>query len=301
MISQRYCVRALPALLALGLTASPAMASVRVPAVVAPASGEHHPGKAIFAELVTPDINAAKRFYGGVFGWQFVDVPGGNSVYAEAYDDGAPVGGIVQRAVPAGGHGQPAWLNFFAVADVDAAVRTATQAGGRVLVAPHDLADRGREAVLADAQGAVFAVLASGSGDPPDVLVAPGDFIWRSLITKDPAAAGNFYKSLFGYELFTLPASPGETHMLFATENYARASDNSMPVARPDMRPHWLAFVRVDGVLKTLEKVRALGGKILVEPRVDRHGGLIAVVADPLGAPFGLMEWTADDSNQVTK
>jgi predicted enzyme related to lactoylglutathione lyase len=59
--------------------------------------------------------------------------------------------------------------------------------------------------------------------------------------------------------------------------------------------------VRVEGVRQTLEKITALGGKILVEPRVDRHGGLIAVVADPLGAPFGLMEWTADDSNQVSK
>jgi predicted enzyme related to lactoylglutathione lyase len=305
MLAKRWHLRAvrraLPVFAAVGLIAAPAVASVRVPTIVTPASGEHHPGKAVFAELVTPDIGISKRFYGGVFGWQFVDVPGGNAPYAEAYDNGAAVAGVVQKPVPAGGHAQPAWLNFFSVADVDAAARSVAQAGGRVLVAPHDLADRGREAVLADPQGAVFAILASSSGDPPDVLVPPGDFIWRSLMTKDPAAAGAFYKSLFGYETFALPASPGQTHMLLASENYARASDNSMPVERPDMHPHWLAFVRVEGVRHTLEKITALGGKILVEPRVDRHGGLIAVVADPLGAPFGLMEWTADDSNQVSK
>jgi hypothetical protein len=37
---------------------------------------------------------------------------------------------------------------------------------------------------------------------------------------------------------------------------------------------------------------------VLVEPRVDRHGGHIAVLADPGGAPFGVMEWTESDSKQ---
>jgi len=40
-----------------------------------------------------------------------------------------------------------------------------------------------------------------------------------------------------------------------------------------------------------------LGGRVLVEPRIDRHGGRIAVVADPSGAPVGLMEWS--DTNNV--
>jgi hypothetical protein len=48
-------------------------------------------------------------------------------------------------------------------------------------------------------------------------------------------------------------------------------------------------------------KVVALGGRVLVEPRIDRHGGKVAVVADPFGAPFGLLEWTEDDSKEVTK
>jgi hypothetical protein len=48
-------------------------------------------------------------------------------------------------------------------------------------------------------------------------------------------------------------------------------------------------------------KVVALGGRVLVEPRIDRHGGKVAVVADPFGAPFGLLEWTDADSKEVTK
>jgi hypothetical protein len=40
---------------------------------------------------------------------------------------------------------------------------------------------------------------------------------------------------------------------------------------------------------------------VVVEPNPDRHGGLVAVVADPAGAPFGLLEWTVTDSKEVMK
>lgn len=290
-------MRSLWGILAAALIVAPAAA--QVPAIVSSTGSLHYVGKPIFAELITPDIAAAKRFYAALLGWTFRDISGGHSPYAEAYSAGTPVGGVVERAVPPGQHVQPAWLNFIATTDVDAAARTAVQEGAHVLRAPHDLPDRGREAVLADPQGAVFAILAAGSGDPPDVLAAPGSWIWRALLTTDPETDANFYKAVFGYQLFSLPPSPGETHLLLASENYARASANSLPLGHPNMHPHWLAFVRVDGVMATVRKVAALGGKILVEPRVDRHGGLIAVVADPLGAPFGLMEWSEGESKAV--
>jgi uncharacterized protein len=285
-----------------GVMAAPLVAAPRqLPPIVTPASAEHHAGKPIFAELITPDLATARQFYAGLFGWTFTDIPGGRSPYAEAYLDGNAVAGLVEKAMPAGEHRQPAWLSFFATTDVDAAVRTAVQNGGKVLVPAHDLAGRGREAILTDAQGAVFAVLASSSGDPPDVLAAPGDWLWRALITTDPVAAGDFYKTVFGYQVLPLPASPGEQHLLLASENYARGSANSLPPGRPTMHPHWLAYVRVADVLKTVAKATVLGGRVLVEPRVDRHGGLIAVVADPLGAPFGVMEWSDTQSKEVTK
>jgi predicted enzyme related to lactoylglutathione lyase len=48
-------------------------------------------------------------------------------------------------------------------------------------------------------------------------------------------------------------------------------------------------------------KAVALGGRVVVEPHIDRHGGKVAVVADPTGAPFGLMEWSDTDSKEVPK
>jgi predicted enzyme related to lactoylglutathione lyase len=284
------------------LVAVPGVAApVEVPQLLDPPSLEHHAGKVIFAELVTPDIAISKRFYTGLFGWTFRDIQTGSVAYAEATLGGRVVAGLIHRPPPAGQQRQPAWLTFVAVGDADAVTASAVQQGAKVLFAPHNIPKRGREAVLADPQGAVFAVLASSSGDPPDELAANGEWIWSSAIVRDPDTDAAFYQAVFGYEIFELPSSGGGTHLLLASDNYARASVNPLPGTGPEYRPHWLSYVRVENTTAMAAKVVALGGRVLVEPRADRHGGMVAVVADPSGAPFGLLEWTAADSKEVTK
>jgi len=291
----------LAALYGMATVAPVKAAPLQLPALVVPASQEHHVGKVIFVELVTPDLTAAKRFYGGLFGWTFRDIQAGGTAYAEASLDGHPVAGLIHKTVPAGEHRQPAWLSFIAVRDVDAAKKTALQQGAKVLFEPHDIPNRGREAVFADPQGAVFAVLASSSGDPADVLAAPGEWIWSSLMTRDPDTAAAFYQTLFDYEIFDLPADKPAQHLILASDNYARASANILPANRPNAHSHWLNYLRVDDTVKMAAKVVSLGGRVLVEPRVDRHGGKVAVVSDPMGAPFGLIEWSDSESKEVTK
>lgn len=207
---------------------------------------------------------------------------------------GQPVAGLFQRKVPAGTHRRSAWLTYFSVPDVDAAADTALHNGAKLLFSPHDFPDRGREAVLADPQGAVFAVLASSSGDPPDLLVDPGQWIWSSLITRDPATDAAFYQNLFGYNVFALPPGEHGQHFILASGGFARASVNSLPASRPDAHSHWLNYVRVENAAVTAARVTVLGGRVLVEPRAERNGGTIALVADPLGAVFGLLEWQGD-------
>ncbi len=281
--------------------AGPVMAAPLLPAIIEPASQEHHVGKVILVELVTPDLAAAKQFYAGLFGWTFRDIQAGKTEYAEASLDGRPVAGLIHRDIPAGKHRQPSWLSFIAVSDVDAAKTIALQHGAKVLFEPHTFPDRGREAVFADPQGAVFAVLASSSGDPPDVMAAPGEWIWSSLITTDPDTGAAFYQALFDYEVYELPSDDGSEHVMLASGNYARASVNPLPANKPSIHPHWLNFIRVKDTAMMAAKVVALGGRVLVEPRVDRDGGKVAVVADPMGAPFGLLEWPDTESKEVTK
>ncbi len=299
---RRASTRALLAACTL-LAASPALAApAPLPPVAAPATQEHHQGKTIFLQLVTPDLATSEAFYTGLLGWQFQPVPNTRVPYAAALSNGQLVGGVAQRAIPAGQHLQSAWLGFFSVTDTDAAVTLAAAQGAKTLAAPHDVPGLGREAVLADPQGAVFGILASSSGDPPDILSPVGSWIWRSLLTSDPKSDAAFYTALLGFDATPFPSEGAAQHLLLVSGNYARATANSLPGNHPDMHPHWLHYVRVANAAQSVATATTLGGRVLVPPHSDRHGGMIAIVADPEGAPLGLFEWAEDvESKDVTK
>jgi uncharacterized protein len=276
-------------------------ASFELPPLNTPASTEHHVGKMIWADLVTPDLAAAERFYGGLFGWTFRTIHTGSSDYAVALADGRPVGGLFQKPIPAGEHRQSAWLTFLAVSDVDGAKRAALAHGATLVSDSKNYPARGRQAVLSDPDGAVFAILASSSGDPPDFLAEPGEWIWSALLSHDPGAAAAFYQQVFSFDVFDLASDDGLEHVILSSDDFARASVNSLPADSKRRHSHWLNFVRVTDTVGMAAKVVASGGRVLVDPHVGRHGGQVAVVADPAGAPFGLMEWTSGDSKAEPK
>ncbi len=281
--------------LALGLaivtTTLPA-AAADLPPLNVPASTEHHTGKRIYAELVTPDIAAAKQFYGQLFGWTFEDFIQRDAIFTQASQNGQVIGGIYQKPLPPGR--RPNWISFIATQNVAATTAQATQNGAKILLAPRAFANLGQEAILADPQGAVFAILQSNSGDPPDVLVQQGDWIWSSLIATDPTADAAFYKTLFGYEIYNLTDPQDAQHLILASDKFARASVNPIPSAWVGAKPRWLNYIRVDNAAATDTKIIALGGRVIQPPHIDRHGGKIAIVADPAGALFGVMEWPED-------
>ncbi len=290
LASDRLVWAAAAALCGLAGTAMAQSPASPFPALVQPPSQERHVGKMVFAELITPDIAAAERFYGGLFGWTFRDAQAGRGQFAQVLQGGAPIAELAQRR-PSPGRPSSTWLSFVAVSDTDATVPAAVKYGATLLYPPHSIGNFGREAILRDPQGAVFAILASSSGDPPDTLAKIGTWIWSSLHTSDPDTGAAFYQNLFDYDVFNLPDDPKGQHLILADGRYARASVNPLPSNRPGVPPQWLNYVRVEDADAAATKARALGGTVLVSPRTDRHGGRIAVIADPVGAVFGVMEW----------
>ena len=283
---------------AAGVTVATA-ASFELPPVNSPATTEHHVGKVVWADLVTPNLDAAEKFYGGLFGWTFQAIRAGDSDYVVAQLAGHPVAGIVEKPVGPSQRHQSAWLTFIAVRDVDAAKRNAVAHRAKVLTESVMYANRGRQAVLADPEGAVFALLASTSGDPPDELADPGEWIWSSLHVKDPGAEAAFYQNVFGYDVFDNSEGASE-HLLLSSDDYARASANPLPAAGK-RHAHWLNFVRVTDAKDAAARATTLGGRVLVEPHVDRQGSTVAVVADPAGAAVGLLQWDPTDAPSEAK
>ncbi len=116
------------------------------------------PGSFTWFELNTPDVEAAKAFYGAVFGWVSKTSGEGREAYTEWKVGEKSIGGAMQIGQQTPPDVPPHWLVYFAVDDVDQAASKAQELGASALIPPMDFPG-GRFSVLRDPQGAVVAVL----------------------------------------------------------------------------------------------------------------------------------------------
>lgn len=117
-------------------------------------------GTLCWADLNTPDPQAGAEFYRNLFGWEILtgkDKPPDS--YLHIKNQGEYIGGILPRShrIP---DAPPHWLIYFQVADADASTAAAKSLGARILSGPMTIENSLRLGVLADPQGAVFALFA---------------------------------------------------------------------------------------------------------------------------------------------
>ncbi|MGH3011241.1 MAG: VOC family protein [Gaiellaceae bacterium] len=133
-----------------------------VVSLFAPA-GEMAPteGAFVWDELVTTDVEAAKRFYGDVVGWEARDMDMGNDfTYTIFSSGGADRSGAMPQPQDSAG-APPAWLTYLGTEDVDGTVEKAKSLGvTSVFMEPMDVQTVGRLAVFADPMGAVVGLYA---------------------------------------------------------------------------------------------------------------------------------------------
>jgi uncharacterized protein len=110
-------------------------------------------------ELATARLDEARDFYTRLFGWIAETRRLDATDYTTFMEDGMPRAGML-AIDSARGPVPPHWLVYFAVSDCDGQVALVQSLGGSVRVPPTDVPHVGRYAVVADPQGAVFAVIA---------------------------------------------------------------------------------------------------------------------------------------------
>src|ERR687895_28174 len=114
----------------------------------------HAAGTFSWTDLATPDPEAAKRFYGELFGWEFDDQPMPGD--AGDYSMGMKDGGVVAALYRAREDQPPAWASYVTVESADSTATKAGEVGGTLFGEPFDVMDAGRMALIQDPSGAFF-------------------------------------------------------------------------------------------------------------------------------------------------
>ena len=105
-------------------------------------------------ELMTRDVEKAKKFYGGTIGWTFDGMPMPDGTYWVAKMGDKPVGGLFTIGGPQFDGVPEQWMAYLAVDDVDARVAKATAAGAKLMRPIFDVPGVGRIAILREPGGA---------------------------------------------------------------------------------------------------------------------------------------------------
>ncbi len=118
-----------------------------------------------------------------------------------------------------------------------------------------------------------------------------GRFAWYELMTTDPEAAEGFYARVVGWG--TQPSPGLETR--YATWTAHDQAIGGVMELTPDAKaggalPRWMLYVAVTDVDATVEKAQALGGRLEEPPREVQGEGRYAVLSDPQGAVFAILQ-----------
>lgn len=246
-----------------------------------PEKTSYRPGEPDWVDLASPDLDASIAFYNALFGW---DVSrGGEEVggYSMFLKDGKNVAGLG----PMFGEDQPpAWSSYISVEDADKAADLVTQNGGQVYAPPMDVLDAGRMGVFADPTGAAISVWQPKDMIGAGVIGEEGTFGWTELASRDPETAHRFYRAVFGWEP---RISEGYTEYQLGGESVAGC------MAMPDMVPaevpsYWMPYFMASDPEAKAQQAAELGGTVVM-PFMDMEQLSFAVVRDPHGATFGLL------------
>jgi uncharacterized protein len=250
-------------------------------------------GRFVWHQLLTRDVPGAKNFYSKLLGWKTQPWPP-DPTFTVCHAADAPTAGLMPMAPEFPAEVPAHWMLYIGTRDVDSVAEAAVLAGGYIVKQPADMQGAGRYAVLADPQGAVFAIIDPEKARPESEGPPPlGQFSWHELATTDNEAGFAFYSNLFGWEVMErMDMGPIGVYLIFGQHGQ---QTGGMYIKPPDMpgQSFWLPYCHVPNVDAAVAVVEKAGGKIMQPPMEVPGGSRITVIMDPTGAAFALHSFPA--------
>jgi predicted enzyme related to lactoylglutathione lyase len=236
-----------------------------------PERTSYEPGTPCWVDLSTPDMEGAKRFYGGLFGWEAeeagpVEETGGYCFFVLRGHSVAGLGPIMGEGQP------PAWTTYFAADDADGVAERARTAGAQPMMDPMDVMQAGRMVVLAHPAAGFLGAWQPGNFSGAELVNEPGTVTWNELLTRDVDGAKRFLEAVFGVS-FEEQAMGDMTYTVIKVGENSVAGMMPMPPEAPDDVPaYWQTYFAVEDCDGAVARTQELG-RIADDARDGRAGG----------------------------
>ncbi len=243
-------------------------------------------GTPTWSDLLAPDVDAARRFYQAVFGWEY-DIAGPEfGGYTTARSGERMTVGM--GGYPPGAPAMPAvWGLYFATEDIEADVARAVKLGAKVLNPPMVVGDFGSMATCEDPTGAAFSFWQAKRHVGSQVTDEPGSTAWYELYTSDAKQARDFYTALLRATADPMPG--GMEYYVLKHGEEMLAGIMQIDPAWGEFHTQWIIYFSVANADATAEAVIAHGGRVMGKVE-DSPFGRIAALMDPSGATFKIVQ-----------
>jgi uncharacterized protein len=246
-------------------------------------------GTPCWTDVTSTDLPRAVDFYRGLFGWdaEVAAEPeaGGYTMFKLAGKN------VAAGSPPMGDATASYWTTYIASDDVDATAEKIRAAGGTVLLDPFDVFDAGRMTIATDPTGAHFGVWQANQHIGAQLANDPGTMNWNECQTRDAAAAARFYEAVFGVEVKPYPAAEGmPPYNVIQVDGRGVAGIFEINERMGDTPPNWSTVFAVADHDATVAKAKELGGTVLAEGMDLPEIGRLAVLQDPTGAVFQILQ-----------
>jgi predicted enzyme related to lactoylglutathione lyase len=252
-----------------------------LPSITKSKTGQWHQGKFVWHDLLTDDMEEARKFYGDVFGWRFET----RKEYTQIFNQKELIGGIMQVTPAKDQKAKSVWLPSISVANIDKSLKYLTSQKGEVLKGPLDMKERGKGVLVSDPHGAHVVLLRAKNGDPKDKTPQIGDWLWNELWTNKPEESYTFYRNMGWYDSYEMRGN----YRILKKNNKWRAGIRD--IEKDDFKARWVPTIRVSDLNETMSKVKSAGGEVLVTPREELVNGNVALIADNRGAAVIIQYW----------
>ncbi len=255
---------------------------------------DYPPGQFCWVDLASRDMTEAREFYRRLFGWQCVDRDAQDGPpYAQFELDGKSVAGLAQIDQAGIDAKAPAmWNSYIRVDDIESTCNQVIQLGGKVVTPVTKVRDAGSVAHVQDPTGARVGLWQKDRHFGAVLHQDYHCFCWNELCTRDIEGAAAFYGRLLGWEFAEYPSHLGKYYVVrHAGEECSGLLQ--MDYRWGEMQPRWFVYFAVQSVDLTVDRVRQLGGYVMVRP-FDIQEGRLAIVADSQGALFDLVQMQED-------
>ena len=244
-------------------------------------------GAPCWVDLSTPDLEGARRFYAALLGWSFDPAVAEMGHYTMARVHGGLVAAIAPKQP---GMDMPTvWSVYLKSSDIDATAKRFSAGGGNLMVPPMDIPGSGRMAFGFDPTGAAIGFWQPAGHTGAQRIDEPGAMCWHEVATPDGARADEFYRGLFSYEMQQVGDGKTFDYTMWSIDNHPVAGRLQMTAEWQGIPPHWITYFVVDNCDASAKQVAELGGQLKHGPFDSPHGR-IAVVSDPQGATFSIIQ-----------